>query len=199
MWIDTQQPFFSMTPQQIVAMTAYGENRGGGVNGMQSVINVIQTRRLYPTNYAYEDLNILVATNSPYHAVCLKQYQFSCYNIGDPNRGILLRLAQPGAFDAQLQVDASLRTAWNLVQSLEAGTLVDITGGANHYFAVTITPPWWVKDMVYRTTIAGQAFYANPPFYGQQPQKMILNITGVTPEQQSEATAVTTASVISAL
>ncbi len=197
MWIDYNTSFLKLSDLQIIALTAYAENRSGGVPGMQSVINVIQNRRLAKT--IYQDLTILDASGSPYMAVCLKQYQFSCFNVGDPNRGILLRLAEPGAFDAELPNNSSLRTAWSLVQSLQAGTLTDITGGANHYFAVSITPPWWVKEMTYRTTIAGQAFYAAPPFYGQQPQKLIPEITSVTPAQQQQALAVTTSTIISAL
>lgn len=198
MWIDYQRPFFRLSPLQIIALTAYGENRSGGVYGMQSVINVIQNRRLYPADYGYRDLDIQAASGSPYHAVCLKYEQFSVFNLGDPNRAILNRLSTPEAFMGELPNNLSLRTAWNLVQQLQAGTLLEITGGSNHYFALGILP-LWARTMVYRTTIAGQRFYAAPPFISEQPQKYKPEITAETPQATNEAFQVVIPSIISGL
>src|SRR5271157_1776493 len=81
-----QSPFFICSPAQIIALTAYGENRSGGIAGMQSVINVIQNRRLQipiTLTSRFGDYDIWKATGSSYHAVCLKDKQFSCFNIGD--------------------------------------------------------------------------------------------------------------------
>lgn len=141
---------------------------------MQSVINVIQNRCLQPKTFG--DNDIYAATGSVYHAVCLKAYQFSSFNLGDPNRAILLRLVQPGAYDAQLPNDLSLRTADALVGQLMAGTLTEITGGSNYYFALSIKPPIWAATMTYRTTIQGQAFYAAAPYISQNPQSFIAPV-----------------------
>ena len=198
MWVNYAEPFFKVPQDELVAMTAYAENRSGGVAGMQSVINVIQNRRLYPPRFGYMGGDILTATGLPYHAVCLAYEQFSSFNVGNSQRGMLLRLAEPGQFQASLLNDLSLRTAWNLVQQLKNGTLLDITGGANHYFAIGITP-WWVDTMFYRTTIASQKFYASKPFVSQQPQKFLPDLTSDTPEQTDELLKVVIPGVISGL
>lgn len=175
-WINYVSPWFALSPLQVLALTAYLENRGGGIVGMQSVINVIQNRALYPLTGGYADPDIYDATGSMYFAVCLMQAQFSSYNLGNSQRGIALSLDTPAAFNAELQVNLSLRNAWNLCQKLQAGTLPDITGGANHYFAVTIPVPLWASNMVYRTTIAGQSFYSASPYISQNPQSFIPTI-----------------------
>jgi hypothetical protein len=169
-WISYVEPFFQISDLQVVALTAYAENRGGGAVGMQSVINVIQNRTLYDVSEGYADPTILAQTGSKYYAVCLMYEQFSSFNLGNSQRSILLRLATPAAFNAELQNNLSLRAAWELCQQLEAGTLLDITGGANHYFAAGIQIPVWASSMVYRTTIAGQLFYSASPFLSQSPQ-----------------------------
>jgi len=169
MWIDYVRSFFKLSPLQIIALTAYGEARGEGKIGMQAVINVIHNRRLHPPQY-FQDSDILEETGSPYHAVCLKKYQFSSYNLGDPQRGILLRLSDPNTFDAELQNNLSLRRAWEVCQDLAAGRLTEITGGADHYFATYIKRPDWTKGMVYRTTIGNHEFWSDPPHISEQPQ-----------------------------
>lgn len=177
MWISYVEPFFELDDFQIVALTAYLENRGGGTDGMQSVINVIQNRALYDVSYGYAEQDIVTATGSKYFGVCLAYEQFSSYNLGNSQRGIALRLSTPDAFNAEIQTNTSLALAYALALQLKAGTLLDITGGANHYFALGITIPMWATTMVYRTTIKGQAFYSAAPYLSQNPQKYILPLT----------------------
>lgn len=175
-WINYVQPFLALTPQQVLALTAYAENRSGGVRGMQSVINVIQNRCMNPSEFA--DPTILAAGGSVYYAVCLKYEQFSSFNLGDPNRTLLLQLAEPGAYTAQLVNDLNLRTADSLVKQLMAGTLADITYGSNFYFAGSIQTPVWALSMKFQTKIQGQLFYAAAPYISQNPQVYIQPIDG---------------------
>ena len=59
---------------RILAQTIWGENRGGGYLGMQSVCNAIMNR-----------VKIGGWWGSTVMGVCLKPYQFSCWLRSDPN------------------------------------------------------------------------------------------------------------------
>ncbi len=63
----------------ILARTAWGENRGGGIDGMTSVINVIMNRAHKPSWWG----------KTP-REVCLKPWQFDCWNENDSNLPKLL-------------------------------------------------------------------------------------------------------------
>lgn len=175
-WMNYVSPWFALSPLQVVALTAYLENRGSN-DGMHGVINVIQNRALYPVSAGYADPTIYEATGSIYYAVCLMRNQFSSYNLGDPNRGIALRLATPDAFMAELPVNPSLATAWAYCQNLASGTLTDITGGANHYFAVTISTPLWAYNMTKTAQFGGEKYFAAYPYLSQNPQLYIPPIS----------------------
>jgi len=184
MWIDNVKIFFELSPLQIIALTTYLEARSEGKIGMQAVINVIHNRRLHPPSY-FQDPDILEATNSPYHAVCLKKWQFSSYNLGDSQRVIAERLSNPATFNAELQNNSALKDVWEVCQVLVAGRLTEITGGADHYFATYIKRPDWTQGMVYRTTIGRHEFWSAPPHISEQPQvfRPERNLT-ITPENE---------------
>jgi len=42
MWIDQVRQWFQLSPLQLICLTAFGEARGEGIEGMQAVINVIK-------------------------------------------------------------------------------------------------------------------------------------------------------------
>jgi N-acetylmuramoyl-L-alanine amidase len=66
-------------------------------------------------------------------AVCLRPWQFSCWNARDPNRAIIERV-QPGTF---------MFDVCRLVASLAIrGLLHDPTGGATHYHTKGVAPDW---------------------------------------------------------
>ncbi len=129
-----------MTENQadILARTIYGEARGEGARGMQAVANVIMNR---------------VKDGSWYGAsvkdVCLKPYQFSCWNQNDPNRAIILSAT-----------DAQLKQARKIAEQAINGTLEDITGGATHYYADSIAAPYWAASMRQTTKIGHHIFFA---------------------------------------
>ena len=180
MWIDYQRSFFRLSQLQIIALTAYLEARAEGRRGMTAVINVIHNRRLHPIR-RFGDSDILGETKSPYHSVCLKKWQFSCYNLGDPNRGIGLRLSNPTTFTAELPNNLSLRTAMEICDVLRRGALVDITGGADHYWSIHIPNPSWSTGMLYRTTIGNHEFWSEPPHYFESPQRYHPEMAWVVP------------------
>lgn len=80
--------------------------------------------------------------------VCLKPYQFSCWNKGDPNREKILN-ATP----------AQLKTARRISEAVINGTLPDITGGATNYHAKSVKP-YWAASMTKTATIGNHIFYA---------------------------------------
>ncbi len=111
----------------ILARTIYGEARGELVRGREAVAAVIMNRvRLARQRQGYW-------WGASVEAVCTKPWQFSCWNAGDPNRDKLLAVGPENrAFQS------CLRVARRAVE----GRLIDPTGGATHYHARRVSPPW---------------------------------------------------------
>ena len=128
---------------QILAATAWGENRGGGIQGMTSVLNVIMNRAAEPSWWG----------DSP-RDVCLKPEQFDTWDSDDPNYPQLLAvLASP---------DAAMSIALGLATQALAGTLPDITNGSTMYYAASMThQPYWAKGHTPTVEIAGQYFFSD--------------------------------------
>ncbi|KPC52602.1 cell wall hydrolase [Amantichitinum ursilacus] len=113
--------------QDVLARTVWGEARGGNgaEAGMTAVAHVVLNR---------------VAARSWWGRtvveVCRKPWQFSCWNLNDPN---LPKMRAVTSSDAQFAL--ALQIAGRAV----AGTLGDdITHGATHYYATSMhTPPQW--------------------------------------------------------
>lgn len=118
-----------------VALCAWKENRGGGLTGMQSVVNVIVNRSVQ-------------RKLSPY-AVVYEPLQFSSMSYQhDPQL-----LKQPRETDL-LWVQAQ-----DLAAAASEGKLTDITGGAVNYYALSIPAPSWAARMTPTVVIGGQQFF----------------------------------------
>ena len=122
--------------QVIGALTMWRENRGGGIAGMQSVLNVLMNRAAKRGTSVY--------------AEAVRKLQFSSMTAaGDPNLILF-----PSDADPQWQ------EALSLVAQGAAGTLQDITGGATSYYAQSmLTPPYWAESMSQTCVIANQIFF----------------------------------------
>jgi hypothetical protein len=182
-WVGWVRKWFSLTPQQLIALTARAEAQEDwvriGDSALQAVINVIHNRRIHPPQYFYANPQILGAsrildeTGSPYHAVILGYQQFSCYLPGYDQ--ITSKYTDPDTFNYYLRNNRCLQAAMRLVDALVAGTLIDITGGADHYLNPYITQPSIVENfnrtMVYRTDIGQHRFWSAPPHYWENPQR----------------------------
>jgi N-acetylmuramoyl-L-alanine amidase len=122
-----------------VARTLWGEARGEGVLGLRAVAHVIQNRVARPRWWG-----------RTWRDVCLKPWQFSCWNGDDPNRTLLLRVGF---------TDARFRQAFAIAASIMARLDTDnLTGGADHYHANGVTPVW--RDPAKRTgSIGHHIFY----------------------------------------
>lgn len=120
-----------MTDEETVARTVWGEARGEPFNGKIAIAWVIRNR-------VELDLH---GDEKPdwwgegYEAVCLKPWQFSCWNANDPNREKLL---------AVTDADAMYRDSLDAARLVIAGKVDDPTGGATHYLNpdIVATPRW---------------------------------------------------------
>ena len=129
----------TMQDEVIGALCMWRENRGGGVPGMQSVLNVLINRAKHRNTSVYEE--------------AVRKWQFSSMTApGDANLILF-----PTALDAQWS------EALALAAQAAVGALEDITGGATSYYAPAGMPggiaPKWADEMEYTATIAGQRFF----------------------------------------
>jgi N-acetylmuramoyl-L-alanine amidase len=126
-----------------LARTAWGEDRSGGAEGMQAVMNVVMNRyALAQTSVAYAQ-----QFGSTVAGVCTKPYQFSAWLVNDPNYAKM---------EAVTSSDPNFAEALQLAQLAVNGQLQDITGGALYYNANSLGAP---DGTVVLANIGGQTYY----------------------------------------
>jgi N-acetylmuramoyl-L-alanine amidase len=113
------------TDEDILARTLCGEARGEGDTGMKAVANVVMNRVAHPRWWGHD-----------VKGVCLKPFQFSCWNVGDPNRAVILNL------DDTFSI---YRDAIDIARQAIAGNLPDATDGATSYYARGTPEPRWAS------------------------------------------------------
>ena len=139
------QTFPLTDPVQVAARTAWGEARGEGATGMQAVLCAGMNRVARPAWWGRDICGVF-----------LHPWQFSCWNTTDPNRALLLTVAD---------TDPQFQTALVLARRLVGGTLTDITRGADSYYDTRLShAPAWAAPRLYRCTIGRHAFYRVGPF-----------------------------------
>lgn len=127
-----------------LAKTMWGEARGEGIEGLSAVAHVVFNRVARQTYWG-----------KTIEEVCLRPYQFSCWNANDPNRAQLLQLTSAnGIYALALQLAQQLR-------DLDPAERVrqDAVGGATHYHARTIPPPRWARGRTPCARIRNHLFY----------------------------------------
>ena len=108
-----------------VAQTCYGEARGGGSPGIYAVAWVIRNRHDYHKRF----------TGKTLASICRALHQFSCWNLGDPNRDKLRSVSLD---------DRSFVMCLQAVVEVVGGLVFSPVGRATHYYADTLdTPPAW--------------------------------------------------------
>jgi spore germination cell wall hydrolase CwlJ-like protein len=111
-----------------MALTMWGEARGEGEEAMRAVGHVIDNRR----RASRADPGFVTDTVS-------EAFQFSCWNVGDPNREAMLEI------DA-LHGDGHDWRMWVVAQRIAgeilSGRSADPTGGALFYHSVDVAPRW---------------------------------------------------------
>jgi hypothetical protein len=108
----------------ILARTMWGEARGGSDLGLEAVAAVVlnRLRRNSPARFG-----------GTIAEVCQKPRQFSCWNVGDPNRPKMERVDE---------TDARFRACLAIAERAARGELADPTLGSDHYHTVTVSPEW---------------------------------------------------------
>lgn len=127
-------PTLSLSEQPdsvIMALTLYGEARGERQEGQVAVAHVILNRR----NRAHAFV-IARGKRHPLFGdgsvadVCLRPWQFSCWNKGDPNRERLVQAWNTGGASVPVTKWVQL---WTVAQDALDGNTEDPTKGATHY------------------------------------------------------------------
>jgi hypothetical protein len=122
----------------ILARTLWGEARGEGRAGLEAVAAVVRNRAARGGWWG-----------ATLEEVCLKPWQFSCWNANDPNK-------------AKLETVTSADKVFRLCLEIEAGlsTIVDSTGSADSYFDRRMpVPPKWAQGETPTATIGNHVFY----------------------------------------
>lgn len=131
-----------MTPQDkaVGLLCIWRENRGGGVPGMQSVLNVLMNRAARDSTSVQEE--------------ALARLQFTSMTYAsDPEIRLGPDMLIPADLDTWLEAAV-------LVEEAAASTLEDITDGATNYYAASLSPPpAWAASMTQTAEIAGQLFF----------------------------------------
>ena len=126
----------------IAALTVWGEARGEEPRGMLAVAEVIKRRADLATWYG-----------DGLAGVCLKKWQFSCWNRSDPNRRRIDRLRRDGAFaDPRFQ-----RCMLAVCQAL-SGAKTTRARTCTHYHTTAVAPRW-ARGKTPKVTIGSHAFY----------------------------------------
>src|SRR3989338_5658067 len=135
---------FNQEDLDILARTIYGEARGellkktGGMKSLHAVAWVIKNRfkaRVY---------------GATIKDICLKPWQFSCWNPNDVNRKAI----------EKVQIDNKILQTCTIAALEVLNDIVpDCTEGANHYHNHLISPPYWALPMFKTVKIAGHIFY----------------------------------------
>lgn len=129
-----------MTDEETVARTVWGEARGEPFNGKIAIAWVIRNRAAKGGWWG-----------DTYQTVCLKPWQFSCWNANDPNREKLL---------AVTDADAMYRDSLEAARLVIAGKVDDPTGGATHYFNPdAVKAPKWAFSATETARIGHHLFF----------------------------------------
>jgi hypothetical protein len=128
----------------IMARTIFGEARGEADDGKIAVGWVVMNRVAYAQDrggYWWGD---------SIRRVCLKPWQFSCWNSNDPNRSVIERVKSSNpVFNHCLEIAMQVITR----------QVPDPADEATHYYAEYISPPSWVNDATFVTQIGVHRFY----------------------------------------
>jgi spore germination cell wall hydrolase CwlJ-like protein len=134
--------------RDILARTLWGEARGEGLAGQIAVAWTIRNRVNDGKNRSW--------WGEGYAGVCLKPWQFSCWNKNDPNFSYLIGSKPiPAGQFAQAKIAAD---------KVITGKVPDPSGGATHYYATTMPkPPTWVKGAKETLRLGHHLFFKDVP------------------------------------
>lgn len=102
--------FGHLDPYQVMGLTIYGEARGENRAGKIAVATVIMER---VEHRKWDGDNVV--------DVCLFPYQFSCFNVGDPNRKMLKRIGDDWEYSFGTNPD--LRSCYYIGKGVAEGVI----------------------------------------------------------------------------
>jgi hypothetical protein len=83
--------------------------------------------------------------------ICQKPFQFSCWNVGDPNRPLLMR---PEITDPVFSM------CCEVARKVALEEWPDLTKGSDHYHAVTLSAlPTWARNHKPKARFGKHVFY----------------------------------------
>lgn len=136
-----------MSDIDTLARTIFGEARGEGVVGMEAVAAVIMNR----VNADLGNDKKPDWWGEGVKAVCLKPWQFSCWNENDPNREKLVSVTTRDPWFAH---------AVEIAKRAVKGELPDPTNQADHYCTETVAPHTsWAKGKTPVARIGRHVFF----------------------------------------
>lgn len=128
----------------ILARTLFGEARGESDAGLVAVAWVVLNRVRFAQQkpYGYWWGNDVVA-------VCLRPWQFSCWNQNDPNVSVIQNVTRD---------NPRFQDCVQIAKKVMAGQILDPTEGATHYHHVDLTPHW-TQNATKTVQIGAHLFY----------------------------------------
>lgn len=132
----------------VLARTLWGEARGESVAGMQACAWTVRNRVFDGRKNSW--------WGEGYAGVCLKPWQFSCWNKNDPNYAYLSGAKKIPA--------GEYRKALAVATDVVNGLVPDPTNGATHYFAKSMPKaPSWAAKATQTLSLGGHLFFKNVP------------------------------------
>lgn len=126
-----------LLPNEIMALTVFGEARGESIDGQVAVAHVI--------------LNRFTANPKKYKTlanVCLEPLQFSCWNDSDPNKAKLIELSKQ--FINNNVTNPILKQIYYICMGVIGNHLLDNTNNSVNYLALALfnsnKKPSWAKS-----------------------------------------------------
>lgn len=139
----------SLEARDVVALTIYGEARGEPIEGKIAVASVIANR--------VKDGRF----GKTFERVCLKPYQFSCWNASDPNHKVLMQMAAAIGRGEPID-DPTYRECEWIADGLLKERFASRVGNSTHYFAKRmLKPPKWASAAEFVGVVGGHNFYEN--------------------------------------
>lgn len=128
-----------------LARTIWGEARGESVRGKEAVASTIINRVKHAKSRGghWWGNNVI--------EVCLKPWQFSCWNENDPNRAKINLIPD---------TDKQFKICTRIARRTFRKTQTDPTNGATHYHTQD-SNPWWAKGRIPCAVIGNHFFYKN--------------------------------------
>ena len=137
------KPFDDLSETDLLSLVIYGEARNQGRGGMLAVASVVMNRVKKQSWYG-----------KTIHQVILMPLQFSCFNVGNPNRAILEKF---GWWLERGKPVAELFESRSVAEAVINGFSSNVDG-ATHYHT-TIVHPHWDAKMKFICQIKDHLFY----------------------------------------